>query len=241
MFWYLRVSIFYLTIAGVTVGLFPFLLIVTLLGAPYRYKYFIGKCYSIILIHLAKWICGLNYQVQGLEKLPKGPAIFMANHQSFWENVFVQLIVPIHSWVIKKELLDIPVFGWGLRMVDPIAVDRKNSMSVNQISKVGRQKIQQGLSIIIFPESTRLKPNEYKKYKPSGVKLAMDNNIPIVLMAHNAGLFWPKAIWIKKPGLITVQIVSVIEPSEFVDTDFRALTTRIEQIINDAKDVLGKE
>ena len=240
IFWYTRIIFFYFIGVIATASLFPFLCFLHILKVPYEYKYFIGKIYSKWIIFLAKYICGLKYQVMGLEKLPQGPAVVMSNHQSFWENFFVQLIIPQHSWVIKKELLDIPVFGWGLGMVEPIAVDRTNSMSVNQITKSGSDKIKQGLWIIIFPESTRVKPNEYKKYKPSGVKLAIDNKIPIVLMAHNAGLFWPKAFWIKKPGMIRVEILSVIKTDKFVADDIRSLTADIEQQINQVKDSLVK-
>jgi 1-acyl-sn-glycerol-3-phosphate acyltransferase len=239
LLWYLRVIIFYLAIAATTISLFPILLVIHTLNLSYDYRYFMAKLYSQIFIWFGKIICGLRYQVLGLEKLPKGPAVFMANHQSFWENMFLQLIVPKHSWVIKKELLNIPVFGWGLKMVNPIAVDRKDNMSVNQIVKGGVEKLQQGLWLVIFPESTRLRPHEHRKFKPSGIKLAMEAKVPVVLMAHNAGLYWPKNIWIQKPGLITVEILSVLQPEDLENADVRQITSQVEEKINYSKNLLA--
>jgi 1-acyl-sn-glycerol-3-phosphate acyltransferase len=240
MIWYFRVIIFYFAIALTTTLLFPLLLVFHLLNLSYDYKYWVAHLYSQIFIMLSKSICGLKYQVLGLEKLPKGPAVFVANHQSFWENMFVQLIVPKHSWVIKKELLNVPIFGWGLKILNPIAVDRKDSMSVSQILKSGKKKLDSGLWLVIFPESTRLRPNEHRKYKPSGIKLAMEAKVPVVLMAHNAGVCWPKDIWIQKPGLITVEILSVIQPEELENADVREVTTQVEETINHSKNLLAK-
>jgi len=240
MIWHLRVILFYFTIAVTTIAFYPVLLMYYLLNFSYIYKYNLADLYSRIFINSAKLICGLRYKISGLEKLPKGPAVVLVNHQSFWDNMAVQLTAPCHSWVIKRELLNIPVFGWGLGMLDPIAVNRKDNMSVGQILKTGRQKINDGLWVVIFPEGTRLNPNEHRKFKPSGAKLAIDCNVPIVLIAHNAGMCWPKHIWIKKPGLIEVEILSVIHPDDFNSKDPRELTLHIEQVINTAKDRLAK-
>jgi 1-acyl-sn-glycerol-3-phosphate acyltransferase len=238
MFWYPRVLLFYFALVIVTTFFLLALLILHITGISYNCKYFVAKIYSNIFIWLGKVICGLHYQVLGLEKLPKSPAVFMGNHQSFWENVFVNLIVPKHSWIIKKELFNIPVFGLGLKIMDPIAVDRTEQFSVKTILRQGQKKLENGLWIIIFPESTRILPNERKKFKPSGVKLAMEAKVPMVLMAHNAGLSWPKGFWIKKPGMITVEILSVLMPEDVKGQDVRQVTDKVENIINTAKDLL---
>jgi len=194
--------------------------------------------FSYSFIWLVRVICGLKYNVSGLEKLPKEPSIVLANHQSFWDNVFMQLIIPEHSWILKRELFKIPFFGWGLKMVDPIAVDRQDSLSVKQILREGQIKLQNGLWLIIFPESTRLKPDQITKFKPSAVKLASIAKVPIVLMAHNAGVYWPKGFWIKKSGTIQVKIIGVIQAASIEENDVRRITEQVQEVINAEKQIL---
>jgi 1-acyl-sn-glycerol-3-phosphate acyltransferase len=241
MFWYLRVILFYLAVALATVVFYPILLCYHWFGVSYKLKYNLASLYSYLFILFARLICGLRYKISGLDKIPEGPAVFMANHQSFWDNMIVQMISPIHSWVIKRELLNIPVFGWGLAMLNPIAINRKDNMSVGQILKSGKKKLEEKWGVVFFPEGTRLNPSEHRKYKPAGTKLAIDCRVPIVLIAHNAGMCWPKHIWIKRPGLIEVEVLSVIYPSEFENKDPRELTDQIEEKINAAKNRLAKE
>jgi len=213
----------------------------TFFNINYDIRYKIGFVYSHVFIWLAKVTCGLNYQVSGLDKLPTTPSIVLSNHQSFWDNIFMQIIIPEHSWVLKRELFNIPLFGWGLRMVKPIAVDRNANISVKQILTEGQKKILEGLWLIIFPESTRLKPEETKKFKPSAVKLASITKVPIVMIAHNAGVYWPKGFWIKQPGIIKVTIIDVISVEEIEQTDVRILTEKIEHVINSEKQRLFEE
>jgi 1-acyl-sn-glycerol-3-phosphate acyltransferase len=184
---------------------------------------------------------GIKYEVEGLEKLPNGPYLVLSNHQSFWENFFMQLIIPEHSWVIKKELFEIPVFGWGLRMVEPIAVDRSATASIVQILEEGQKKLQSGLSIVIFPEGTRVKPDRSVAFKPSAAKLALKAEVPVVLMAHNAGVLWPKGFWFQKSGTINVKIIESMMPSEIAHHDARSLTEYIQERINAEKRTLAQE
>jgi 1-acyl-sn-glycerol-3-phosphate acyltransferase len=199
-----------------------------------------AKIFSQIFIRLMQITCGINYHVSGLEKLPRDKAyLVLPNHQSFWENVFLQLIIPEHSWVVKKELYDIPVFGWGLRTVMPIAVDRSNARSVSQILAEGQKKFKSGISLILFPEATRVKPGVNVSFKSSAARLAIASEVPIVLVVHNAGLYWPKGFWFIKPGTIQVKIVEVITV-EKVKTfnDHRDLTDYIQEKINHEKNLL---
>jgi len=239
MFWHLRVLIFYALLAIFT---FTFFLIcyipVRFFNVNYYIRYRIGVIFSYVFIWLAKTCCGLKYCVLGLDKLPSVPSILLSNHQSFWEQIFVQLIIPEHSWVLKKELFNIPLFGWGLKMVKPIAVDRNANISVNQILKEGQEKIKSGLWLIIFPESTRFRPEQTAKFKPSAAKLASLAKVPIVMMAHNAGVYWPKGFWIKKSGTIQIRIIGVIPADEVIDCDARELTDKIELLINTEKQIL---
>src|SRR5689334_4338110 len=117
MLWYLRVLTFYaITAVLCIVFVLGSYILVRVFNLNYHLRYRIAVAFSYIFIWLAKFICGLKYQTSGLEKLPEEPCIVLANHQSFWDNVFMQLIIPEHSWIIKRELFNIPFFGWGLRI-----------------------------------------------------------------------------------------------------------------------------
>ncbi|MFY9589945.1 lysophospholipid acyltransferase family protein [Rickettsia endosymbiont of Halotydeus destructor] len=239
MFWRLRILLFYGLLSIFTFIFFVICYIpVTFFNVNYQIRYKIGVIFSYAFIWLARLCCGLKYQVEGLEKLPKVPSIVVSNHQSFWDQIFMQLIIPEHSWVLKRELFNIPLLGWGLRMVNPIAVDRNVNISVTQILREGQEKINQGLWLIIFPESTRVPPERTVKFKPSAVKLASLSKVPIVMMAHNAGLFWPKGFWFKKPGTIQVKIIGVISAEEVEHSEVRELNEKIEGIINEEKQKL---
>lgn len=241
MFWRIRILGFYfiLSLFALVIGLF-FCFPVYCLNLDYNVRYKIAKIFSCIFIFLAKILCGIKYQVNGIDKLPQNgtPYIVLSNHQSFWENLFMQLIIPKHSWVLKKELFEIPIFGWGLRMLHPVAIDRSSSCSVFQILTEGQKKIEQGLPLIIFPEGGTVKIDRNVKFKPSAAKLAINANVPIVLIAHNSGVFWPKGFWFRKPGLISLKVVEVISTNQYEDHDVRTLTDYIEDRINKEKEIL---
>ncbi len=236
--WNARVAVFYSVVFVFVSILCSLCLISTLLGFGYGWKYSICAHFSSAFIIAARLICGLKYKVEGLEKLPNTPSVLLSNHQSFWENIFVQVIIPRHSWVIKREMFNIPLFGWCLKLMDPIAVDRQDKNSVKDILKKGVEKLNLGLWLIIFPESTRLRPHQSSKLKPSAIKLAMIAKVPMVIMVHNAGLYWPKGVWIKKPGTIRVKIVEVMEPKQVADIDVRVVTQRVEEVMNYQKGLL---
>lgn len=244
MFWRLRVLAFYAALGFFVLTFFVFCCVpVHYLNASYNVRYKVAESFSHIFIFLAKILCGIKYEVIGIEKLPRDgkPYIVLANHQSFWENLFMQLIIPKHSWVIKKELFDIPIFGWGLRTVKPIAIDRSTSRSVVQILEEGKKKIDEGLSIVMFPEATRIKIDKNVKFKPSAAKLAISTSVPIVLIAHNAGVCWPTGFWFRKPGLISVKILEVISAKKYQEYDVRSLTDYIQERINKEKEILVRK
>jgi 1-acyl-sn-glycerol-3-phosphate acyltransferase len=239
--WQLRVLTFYAIISITMFLFFVFVGIpIQLIGAPYSWRYKMAEIFSYIFVYLMWGICGIKFEVEGLEKLPKDgkPYLALANHQSFWENFFMQLIIPVHSWVIKKELLDVPIFGRCLQIVRPIAVDRSNNRSVLQILDEGAVKIESGLSIMMFPEATRIATDKSVKFKPSAAKLALNTESPIALIVHNAGLFWPKGFWFKKEGTIKVKVVEFMPAKKVAKYDVRELTDYIENKINTEKNKL---
>lgn len=243
MYWRFRVLTFYTIIAVISVSFFTFLCIpVFILKPKFSIRYKISIYFARIFIILMKYICSIEYEIEGAEKLPQNtPYVALPNHQSFWDNLFFPFLIPNSVFVIKRELFDIPVFGWGLAMVEPIAVDRSNIMSVKQIIIEGEKKIQQGISLVIFPEGTRVKPGNFLKLKPSAAKLALHCSVPIVIIVHNAGLFWPKGFWFEKPGVIKVKVLEVLDNTRIREfEDARSLTNYVETVMNREKELLLK-
>lgn len=187
---------------------------------------------------LIKFICSMDYEIEGQENLPEGPAVVLANHQSFWDNMIMPVIFPMQTWVVKRELFNFPIFGLGLKVVDPIAVDRTKNSSVNQILDDGTKKLKQGLWVVIFPESTRLRPGQTVPFKASGAKLAHITGVPIVPVAHNAGSLWPKGFWIERPGVIKLKIGAPLYHYE--KQTAREVNNQVEEWINYTKENLGK-
>jgi 1-acyl-sn-glycerol-3-phosphate acyltransferase len=188
--------------------------VIALLSFPFsahaRYRLITG--YNHTVIWLARWVLGIRYVVRGAENLPSRPAIILAKHQSAWETVAFLFLFPPVSPVIKQELLNVPFFGWAFRMLSPIAIDRgAGREALKQIVKQGRDKLEQGFWVLVFPEGTRVAPGEKGRYGIGGGWLAAETGAPIVPVAHNAGEVWPKNAFIKRPGTVTVSIGPVIE------------------------------
>jgi 1-acyl-sn-glycerol-3-phosphate acyltransferase len=175
-----------------------------------RYRLITG--YNHLVIWLARWVLGIRYVVEGREHLPQQPAIILAKHQSAWETVAFLCLFPPVSPVIKQELLKVPFFGWGFRLLSPIAIDRSAGReALKQIVSQGRDKLAQGFWVLVFPEGTRVAPGEKGKYGIGGGWLAAETGAPIVPIAHNAGEVWPKNAFVKRGGLVTVRIGPVID------------------------------
>jgi len=151
--------------------------------------------------------CGVRYQVEGYENIPEGNAIVMSKHQSTWETLALQMIFPPQVWVLKRELLKVPFFGWGLALLEPISIDRKaRGKARQQLIDQGTERLKNGRWVVIFPEGTRIPPGEKGRYALGGALLAENSGYPIVPMAHNAGEFWPRRKFIKQPGVVKVRI-----------------------------------
>ncbi len=155
-----------------------------------------------------RYLLGIRHRVVGLEHLPaSGPAIVMAKHQSAWETIAFQMIFPPLSFVLKKELLRIPFFGWGLAMISPIAIDRDAGReALRDIEAQGARRFDEGFWVLIFPEGTRTRFGEKGKYQIGGAWLAAKSGVPVIPGAHDAGRLWPKNAFLKRPGLVSVVI-----------------------------------
>ncbi|MDD5056728.1 MAG: lysophospholipid acyltransferase family protein [Sideroxydans sp.] len=173
---------------------------------------------------LLRVICNIKMEVRGLENIPAQSCVVLSKHQSAWETLSLQTVLPAHCWVAKRELLWIPFFGWLLALSNPIALDRsKGKESVRQLLKKGKEKIQQGFSVVLFPEGTRIPYGERGKYKIGGALLAAHCAVPILPVAHNAGKFWGRNAFIKHPGTITMVIGKPIDTSGLKAEEINAL------------------
>jgi len=209
----------------------PVFAVIALLTFPLRplARYRIITGWSRLMVAAATAICGIRYRVLGAEHIPGEPCIILSKHQSAWETLAFQVILPPHVWVLKRELLWIPFFGWGLAMLSPIAIDRGAGVrALRQTLEQGRARLKQGFSIVIFPEGTRIAPGARSTYHPGGAWLAVKTAAAAVPIAHNAGECWPRNAFIKYPGVVTVSIGPAL-PSRNVAPE--ALNAQIEQWI----------
>jgi len=190
----------------------PIVLIILLF--PYPYRYFVLTKWSLVILGWLNITCRLSYEVEGYQNLPQSPIamVILSKHQSTWETLAMQQVLPRQTWVLKQELLWIPVFGWGLAALKPIAINRKNvRQSLQQLLQQGRSRLTQGISVIIFPEGTRGFFGEKKTYHVGGALLAANTGHPVLPISHNAGKFWPAGRLIKYPGRIRLSIGPLIE------------------------------
>ena len=206
-----------------------FLIILAAFPLPPIRRYRITSGWAHIMLFLLRLICGIRYRVIGVEHIPAAPSIILSKHQSAWETLAFQEIFPAQVWVLKKELLRVPFFGWGLALTSPIAIDRSSrKAALKQIVEQGKDRLKQGFWIVIFPEGTRIAPGKKGKYGIGGAWLATHTGVPVVPVAHNAGEFWGRNSFLKLPGTITVSIGEPIDPAGMEPGD---LNTRIESWI----------
>jgi 1-acyl-sn-glycerol-3-phosphate acyltransferase len=230
----LRSTLFALALLAVT----PPYAVVALATFPLprlaRYRVISG--WSRLVIALARSILGIRWRVEGRENLPARPAVILAKHQSAWETMAFQLIFPPQVHVLKRELLWIPFFGWGLALMSPIAIDRSRGLAaLRAIARRGRERLGQGFWVIVFPEGTRVAPGERRDYQLGGAWLAAESGAPVVPVAHNAGLLWPRNAFLKRPGTVTVRIGPTIESA---DRDPKTINALAEQWIEEQQRAL---
>jgi len=162
---------------------------------------------------LLKVICNLKHEVIGIENIPDEPVIFACKHQSAWETIALQTIIPPAAWILKRELLWIPIFGWGLACIKPIAINRGDrKAALASVLEQGASAHASGRHILVFPEGTRTAYGSSAKYKQGVARLALKTGAKIVPIAHNAGKFWPKQSIMKNSGTIQVVIGEAFTP-----------------------------
>jgi 1-acyl-sn-glycerol-3-phosphate acyltransferase len=156
---------------------------------------------------LSRHLLRIDYEVRGREHIPAAPCVVLSKHQSAWETIAYTTIFPPHVYVLKRELLWLPFLGWGLALMSPIAIDRANRKAAMQrVIQLGGERLAQGLSIMVYPEGTRIAAGRRGVYKLGGAVIAVQNRAVALPVAHNAGLVWPRNSFVKRPGKVTVVI-----------------------------------
>ncbi len=170
-----------------------------------------------VMVNWAKFVlwwleitCGLSYRIHGT--IPKDTtSVAIVRHESAWETLALQVILPRQAWVLKRELLKIPFFGWGLAILWPIAIDRSaGRAALKQVIEQGKARLADGAWVVIFPEGTRMPSGELGKLNIGGAMLAEKAKVPALIITHNAGQFWAKNAFLKRPGIIDVYVSDLI-------------------------------
>lgn len=179
---------------------------------PFRVRYGLANLWVRIVLWLSDKICGLSYQVEGVENIPEENAIIFCKHQSAWETIVLQAIFPPVVFILKRELLQLPFFGWALNLQEPISINRESKRAaLKEVIKQGTDRLQKGRWVVIFPEGTRAAPGEKKKYAVGGAMLAEKSGYAVIPVAHNAGSHWGRHSFLKYPGVIQVRIGPAIQ------------------------------
>ncbi len=178
---------------------------------PLRWRYWWITRWCVLVGWLLRHIGGIRVEVTGIENRPDQPCVVLAKHQSAWETLNLLPWFYPQSWVLKRELLKIPAFGWGLARLNPIAIDRSAGReALRQVVEQGLQRLADHQWVVVFPEGTRVPPGEKGRYQQGGALLACRAGVPVIPVAHNAGEHWPKTGFRLKPGVIRLSIGPVI-------------------------------
>ena len=182
--------------------------------SPYSIRYKVISKWAFFCIWWLKITLNITINIIGKNNITDSPCIITSNHQSTWETLGFQTILPPHTWVLKKELLWIPIFGWAISLLKPIIIDRGDKIkAIKKVITQGKDRLNKGIFVVIFPEGTRQPVSKLGEYQNGAVAIAKGSDCDILPIYHNAGKLWPKGSFIKKPGVITVTIGEPISSS----------------------------
>ncbi len=195
----------------------------------------VASAWVFFILKSLKLICGVGWGISGIQNIPKEPCILVSNHQGAWESFFLQTLCVPSSSIIKRELLFIPFFGWALACLGPIHLIRSKKLtSLKKLIKDGSAKLKKGTSLIIFPEGTRARPSKgLKSFSNSCGLLSVKNNIPIVPICHNSGLYWKNRSFNKKSGKIKLRIgkpMTGTDPKKLTQDVYKWINTNFKEI-----------
>ena len=222
----LRACAFYLGYALFTVGWGALSILVAWL-LPYRMRFhFIVGTWSRFSLFWLKRTCGVGYQIIGAEHIPDRPCIVLVRHESTWEAAFLQTLFAPQATLLKRELLWIPFFGWAFALLKPIAINRGNPrLALRKLITEGRRRLHQNVWVVLFPEGTRMPSEVIGKFQIGGATLASATGVPLLVVAHDSGRFWPPHQLRKRPGSVTVKIAPPIDPQGKTSKEINALAT----------------
>jgi 1-acyl-sn-glycerol-3-phosphate acyltransferase len=187
---------------------------------PFKWRYAVISQWAKSNIWLLAKICDVHLEVEGKEHIGDEPAVIICKHQSAWETLALQTVFPPQVWVLKRELLWIPFFGWGLASLRPIAIDRKaGRKALSQVIEQGLDRLSSGAWVVVFPEGTRVARGLIGKFGIGGARLAVETGYPVIPVAHDAGKVWPKRGFIKYPGVVKMVIGEKIPSKDIAAGD----------------------
>ncbi len=196
---------------------------------PHEIRFKVAVAWAKVVMHSVRVLCRLDFVVEGRENISSSAAVYLLKHSSAFETIAEIMIFPRQTWVLKRELMWVPIFGWAMMLLKPIAIDRGGGRrAVNQVVRLGKERLSEGVNVMIFPEGTRVRHGESRRYGMSGAALAGGANVPIIPVAHNAGLFWPRRGVMKHPGTITFVIG---EPVYVGGRDIREVNAEVQDWI----------
>ena len=184
--------------------------------APYRFKWWVCVSWCRGMVWAGEFFCGMKVEVEGEENIPDEASVIMIKHTSTLETYWHVTVFPRTSWVVKREMLWIPWFGWAIAMLlQPIGINRSaGGSAVKQVIETGTERLREGVWVTVFPEGTRMPAGETRRYGTSGAALAQAAGVKIVPVAHNAGDFWPRRGFVKIPGTVRFRIGEPIDPQD---------------------------
>lgn len=216
-------SLLFMVLVVTWTACFGTLLMLSLVGVPLQARYRLVRVFRRGVMALSAHVLGITHEVRGSENLPREPSIILAKHQSAWETVALQDLVPDDVYcvfVLKQELMRTPFVGWGLKALQMISIDRSAGReALAQVVAQGSDRLRRGFWIIIFPEGTRVAPGTTRRYKPGGAHLAASSGAKVVPVALNSGEFWPRNAFFKRPGRVTISIGPAIDPAGLSETE----------------------
>jgi 1-acyl-sn-glycerol-3-phosphate acyltransferase len=207
---FLRSFLFFLFYVAYTLIFGPVCLLVCYISWPwlsFEKRFTFITSWVDVVMKALNFICGIRFEIKGQENIPDRPCVIMANHQSTWETLYSYKIFRPQATVLKRELLWIPIFGWALRLLRPIAINRgRKQQALKYLMNKAPEAINDGFWYMVYPEGTRVAPGETVEYASGSSLIACKNGFDILPIAHNAGHCWPARKFLKYPGVISMSI-----------------------------------
>lgn len=173
---------------------------------PFEKRYRFVNLWTRFAMWLLEVLNGVRVQVEGLENMPAGPVVVLCNHQSSWETFYLQILISPQATVLKRELLWLPFFGWGVALLNPIRIDRSQGRAaLKAVLSQGDDRLKRGIPVVIYPEGSRQPPGTLGHFNHGGALLACRSGVPVIAVVHNSGDCWPARSWLRLPGRITLR------------------------------------